>query len=240
MEQKLFFPKKKNVILTFLFFLFFMPAFSQSNFFCGVKGGFNFPFNAKSDRSYGFGGGFEGSFGYSFGMFDASAKLAYSGTKGKQLIISSNEFLFGIAGGVNLDYEIIPFLPEIMGIRAEVSLFGDVFKINHYRTQQLKDRDLFDISKGFTVLPAISLSVYFPDLLEIKDICLTPVAGWEIYFHIDKSGVMPSNQLYIGVKMNLPEKLFSWIKKTPEVEVVEEEEDPDSKLPNDVIIMFHR
>ena len=175
------------------------PSVKKNNVYIGATGSADFPFNPQEEKNYGTGGGANLYFGYNFGLMDLFIKGGYSYTQGSGLIVDSKDFKFGLGTSLYIDKNNFKFMPELIRIRPEVSILADFYNINHYSMPELQLLGLARNSRGFT--PLLNTSLYCDFILpKFRNSSLVPELGYDLVWHFDKSGIILSNEISLGIK----------------------------------------
>ncbi len=192
--------QKKFTAVVFILIVSVSCLFSLSPFF-GAQGDFTFPWDSSSSMSVGFGGGFLIEGGISTSMMDFSLKAGYTGSSSDALIIKLNEGKLGASAALKISHNMFAFLPPFICLRPELSVFADFYKIEMYRSESLKDRNISDTDSGVSPLFSAAISLDIPNIIKIKNVNLVPYLGYATYFRFDEQATIPSNSGILGMRI---------------------------------------
>ena len=190
--------KKWLLVVVCVFFLSLLPA--QKYWFGGIGGDFFFPGNSSSMLNPGMGGGVTLEGGLDFGLFDTSLKLGYSHSGKNGLIISIDEFKLGAAAALNIDMNLLSFMPYFINLRPEIAAYADLMNIKYYQTTSLMQRGLYNKAITFTCQLTAGISLDIPRLIYIGKHEVVPFAGYAFNIKFDKNALLKSNTVSIGAR----------------------------------------
>lgn len=191
--------KKCFLFIICIFFMALLPA--QYYWFGGISGDFLFPGRSSSALNPGKGGGVTLEGGLNFGFFDASVKLGYSHSGINGLVIAMDEFKLGGAAALNIDMNLLPFMPWFINLRPELSAYADLLNIKYYQTQSYMQRGMDTKALAFTCQLTAGISLDVPRLIYIEKCEVVPFAAYAFNIRFDQNGLINSNEVSLGARV---------------------------------------
>ena len=204
--------RKAKLLIFVILGICVLPLPAQLKYFAGAHGDFSIPAFQNGEKVYGFGGGGTLEGGVYLGNLSLGllGGVSYSNDSGN-LVQEMTEWKAGLEAGYDFGKELIPFFPEWLAIRPNLSVLADFYKAEGYRSKSKKLIGNKETSQGFSPVIEAGLLVDFPNLLTFKAFDFIPSVGYYETFRMEKEGMIITGRVSLGMRVLFtPTKLGSF------------------------------